>query len=46
MQRHEKRFGNNPRLGMVYKNLQKMDNQTKTDILERADWLLENLAEL
>lgn len=46
MHRHRNKFGNNPRIGMVYRNLDKMTNQTRDELLEHADNLLENLDQL
>lgn len=46
MHRHRERFGNNPRIGMVYRNLDKMDEGTRTAILDHADTLLESLDSL
>ncbi len=43
MHRHRDRFGNNPRIGMVYRNLDKMDEDTCNDILSHADDLLNSL---
>jgi len=43
MERHKDRFGNNARIGMVYRNLEKMDETLRHDTLERADWILDNL---
>lgn len=46
MHRHKDKFGNNPRISMVYRNLEKMDDAQKTETLQRADWLLENINSL
>jgi deoxyribodipyrimidine photolyase-related protein len=43
MERHRDKFGNNARIGMVYRNLDKMDESLRRDTLERADWILDNL---
>jgi deoxyribodipyrimidine photolyase-related protein len=43
MDRHKDRFSNNPRIGMVYRNLQKMDATLRADTLQRAEWILQNL---
>ena len=44
--RHSDKFATNPRLSMVYRHWQKMENQTKQKIRERAEVILENLEEL
>lgn len=46
MDRHKERFSNNPRIGMVYRNLEKMDDTLRADMLKRASWILENLNSL
>jgi deoxyribodipyrimidine photolyase-related protein len=46
MDRHKDRFSNNPRIGMVYRNLEKMDESLRVDTLKRAEWILENLDSL
>ncbi len=46
MHRHKDRFGKNPRIGMVYRNLAKMDGEVRDKALERAEWVLENLESL
>ena len=46
MHRHREKFGSNPRIGMVYRNLDKMDAGLRSSTLERADELLENLERL
>lgn len=46
MHRHRDRFGKNPRIGMVYRNLDKMDDDTRDAILGHAGTLLENLDSL
>ncbi len=43
MHRHRDRFGNNPRIGMVYRNLDKMDGDLRDSILCHADSLLASL---
>jgi len=43
MHRHRDKFGKNPRIGMVYRNLDKMDDQTKQQTLKRGQWLLDNI---
>ena len=44
--RHSKKFSNNPRLGMAYRHLNKMDSKQKEDILKTARNYLENIDEL
>ena len=46
MDRHRDRFANNPRIGMVYRNFEKMDAALRKDTLHRAEWVLENLNSL
>ncbi len=46
MQRHKDRFAKNPRIGMVYRNLAKMNDELREDTLERAEWVLQNLETL
>lgn len=46
MHRHRDRFGNNPRIGMVYRNLDKMDADLREETLHRAEHLLTNLDDL
>ncbi|NND83502.1 MAG: cryptochrome/photolyase family protein [Gammaproteobacteria bacterium] len=43
MDRHRAQFGNNPRIGMVYRNLDKMDDDLKQATLARADDILADL---
>ncbi len=46
MDRHKDKFGKNARIGMVYRNLEKMDESLRRDTLKRADWILDNLNEV
>lgn len=46
MQRHKDKFGRNPRIGMVYRNLEKMDDSLRERTLNRAEWLLSHLDQL
>ncbi len=46
MHRHKSDFGKNPRIGMVYRNLEKMDEQLRLETINRAEWLLNNLSSL
>jgi deoxyribodipyrimidine photolyase-related protein len=41
--RHSDKLGNNPRIGMVYRTLNKMTPEAKGEIQERANWILNNL---
>lgn len=43
MTQHQEKFGNNPRNAMVYKNWDKRSDKEKQEMLERAEWLLNNL---
>ena len=43
MMRHEDKLGDNPRMGMVYRNLQKMDDARKSDVRASATKFLEQL---
>ena len=44
--RHAKKFANNPRLGMAYRHLNKMDSEKKEEILKTAQYYLEHINEL
>ena len=46
MHRHRDRFGKNARIGMVYRNLDKMDEDLRQQTLDRAELLLHDLANL
>lgn len=46
MDRHKERLSKNPRIGMVYRNLNKMEKQLRVDTIERGQWILENLHSL
>jgi deoxyribodipyrimidine photolyase-related protein len=41
--KHESKLSKNPRIGMMYKVWQKMDPDTKTKLLEQAEYYLENI---
>lgn len=43
MDRHRERFGNNPRIGMIYRNFDNMDPDIRAATLERAETLLASL---
>lgn len=45
-ERHREEFGRNPRIGMAYRNLDRMDPEQRAQIMQRAEWVLENLEEL
>jgi len=44
--RHEQKFSDNPRMSLVYANWRKQKDERKKAILERGDWLLDNLDSL
>jgi deoxyribodipyrimidine photolyase-related protein len=44
--RHRDRLGKNPRLGMVYRNLDRMDDGERQKTLEKAERVLDRLDEL
>lgn len=46
MHRHRDRLGKNARIGMVYRNLDKMDSTLREGTIERAKQLIENLGDL
>ena len=46
MDRHKERFSNNPRIGMVYRNLNKMDVSIRKETIEKGDWVISNLDQL
>ncbi|GHA01095.1 deoxyribodipyrimidine photo-lyase [Arenicella chitinivorans] len=46
MHRHRDEFGRNPRIGMVYRNLDKMDEALREKTLQHAEQLLANLGAL
>lgn len=46
MDRHKERFSKNPRIGMVYRNLERMDSSLREETILRSDWILENLNSL
>lgn len=43
MLKHRDRLASNPRLGMLYKNWDKRDEQSQQAVLDRARWCIENL---
>jgi deoxyribodipyrimidine photolyase-related protein len=43
MHRHREEFGRNPRIGMVYRNLDKMDDDLREQTLQHAEKLLSDL---
>lgn len=45
-ERHENEFKKNPRIGMAYRNLDRMDPEQRNKIRDRAEWVLENLDQL
>lgn len=44
--RHSDKLGNNPRIGMMYRIWNKMDNDKQEEILKRAAYVKENINEL
>jgi len=46
MVRHRERFSGNPRIGMIYRSWDRMSEQSRSETLARATWLLENLDRL
>ena len=46
LMRHEDRLADNPRMGMMYRNLGKMDPSRKAAITTRAGWIREHVEEL
>ena len=46
MNRHHDRFSKNPRIGMVYRNFEKMDNELREETIRRGEWVLNNLNSL
>ncbi len=46
MHRHRERFQNNPRIGMIYRNFDKMDEELKAATLERARQLMSDIESL
>ena len=43
MDRHRDTFSKNARIGMVYRNWDKMNGALRTQTLDRANWILDNL---
>lgn len=46
LERHRASLAGNPRMGMMYKNLDRMDEPKRIAIRERADWLREHIEQL
>ncbi|WP_440055426.1 cryptochrome/photolyase family protein [Pseudoalteromonas sp. T1lg65] len=46
MERHRKQFGQNHRIGMIYRNWDKQTEAARKATLERAQWCIEHLEEL
>lgn len=46
MLRHRERFSKNPRQSMIYRNWDKMPEETRQATLTRAQWCLDNIEEL
>ena len=46
MNRHREQLKQNPRIGMVYRNWDKMSEEAQSLVLDRAQWCLEHLEDL
>ncbi|GMG88612.1 cryptochrome/photolyase family protein [Biformimicrobium ophioploci] len=46
MIRHRENFEKNPRIGMIYRNWDKMEEDRQADLLKRAQWCKRNLKKL
>jgi deoxyribodipyrimidine photolyase-related protein len=46
VERHAAKFENNGRMRMEYRNLQRMEADTKKATMKRADWCLKHLDDL
>lgn len=46
IERHRQRFEHHPRMAMIYRSWQKMAADKKRRILERGDWLIDNVEQL
>jgi deoxyribodipyrimidine photolyase-related protein len=46
MVKHRERLAKNPRIGMIYGNWDKQDDEQKHAVLERAQWCLDNIETL
>ncbi|MEZ5058283.1 MAG: cryptochrome/photolyase family protein [Saprospiraceae bacterium] len=46
MNRHQEKLENNPRIGMVYRTWNKMDEETKSNYLQKAEDYLKNIENL
>lgn len=44
--RHREKFGNNPRIAMMYRTLDRMDEENRREVLKQADEYLENIENL
>ena len=44
--RHRDELGNNPRIGMAYRNLDRMDAEKRAAIVDRGQWCLDNIESL
>lgn len=43
---HKKKFENNPRMAMMYKNFEKQDEKVRSAVLTRGQWCIDNLSSL
>jgi deoxyribodipyrimidine photolyase-related protein len=46
MDKHRQDLERNPRIGMIYRNWDKQNQENKTEILNKASWCIENLEDL
>ncbi|MFY8272819.1 cryptochrome/photolyase family protein [Pseudoalteromonas sp. SSDWG2] len=46
MDRHRARFGNNHRIGMIYRNWDKQSEEARNAVLGRAQWCIGNIEQL
>ena len=46
MDRHREKFGNNHRIGMIYRNWDKQSDEARQAVLDRAQWCIDNIESL
>ncbi|MEO2281029.1 cryptochrome/photolyase family protein [Pseudoalteromonas pernae] len=46
MDRHRDKFGNNHRIGMIYRNWDKQSDEARQAVLDRAQWCIDNVESL
>ncbi len=46
MDRHRDKFGNNHRIGMIYRNWDKQSDEARQAVLDRAQWCIDNIESL